>query len=103
MPTKSSTQKVTDRSDQNRTAARDISRYEVRGLERDKALVRRLAARLAASDTGAQSLRADLASKLATPPPQSRGGIYSALRRSPMVGADLDLNREKAADRDPGL
>jgi len=82
--------------------AHGISRYEVRGLERDKPLVRQLAARLAASDAEAQGLRADLASKLAAPP-QSRGGIYAALRRSPMVGADLDLNRDKAADRDPGL
>jgi hypothetical protein len=102
MATKFSAQKLTTGSDHSRMISRGISRYEVRGLERDKPLVRQLAARLAASDTEAQTLRADLASKLATAP-QPRGGIYAALRRSPMVGADLDLNRDEAADRDPGL
>jgi hypothetical protein len=102
MATKPSARTLSTGLDHDRTTARDISRYEVRGLERDKPLVRQLAARLAASDPEAQGLRAALASKLAIQP-ESRVGIYAALRRSPMVGADLDLRRDEATDRDPGL
>lgn len=102
MATKSSARTLRAGPGNGRTAARGISRYEVRGLESDKPLVRQLAARLAASDTDARSLREELISKLGTPPP-SRGGVYAALRRSPLVGGELDLNRDVAADRDPGL
>jgi hypothetical protein len=33
-------------------------------------------------------------------PPPTRGGIWAALRRSPAVGADLDLTRETVPERD---
>ncbi|MBW4093123.1 MAG: hypothetical protein HIU82_18790 [Proteobacteria bacterium] len=83
----------------HRLAARGISRFEVRSLDRDKPLLRRLAARLAADDAEAERLRAELARDVAAPEP-ARGGILAALRRSPLVGAGLDLRREPTAGRD---
>lgn len=35
--------------------------------------------------------------------PRRVGGILAALRRSPLVGADLDLVREETSGRDAGL
>ncbi len=83
----------------HRLAAQGISRFEVRGLDRDKPLLRQLAARLAADDTEAERLRAVLARDMAAPEP-ARGGILAALRRSPLVGAGLDLRREATTGRD---
>jgi hypothetical protein len=43
-----------------RLTERGISRYEVRGLEKDKELVRKLAKRLAADDADAARLRVEV-------------------------------------------
>src|ERR1700745_4171679 len=85
-----------------RLAERGISRYEVRGLARDKELVRKLAKRLAANDASAVRLRTEMLKQVADEPPR-RGGIWAALRRSPAVGADLDLTREIVPERDIDL
>jgi hypothetical protein len=85
-----------------RLSEQGISRYEVRGLAQDKDLVRRLAKRLAADDASAAQLRAEMVRQVADQPP-IRGGIWAALRRSPAVGADLDLTRETVPERDVDL
>ncbi|HXQ67934.1 MAG TPA: hypothetical protein VN980_15275 [Alphaproteobacteria bacterium] len=85
-----------------RLAERGLSRYEVRGLEADKELIRSLARRLGAGDAKAARLRTELAEKAAAEPPR-RGGILAALRRSPLVGAELGLARETGHGRDSGL
>jgi hypothetical protein len=85
-----------------RLTERGISRYEVRGLEKDKELVRKLAKRLAADDADAARLRAEVLTQVSDEPPR-RGGIWAALRRSPAVGADLDLTRETVPERDVDL
>jgi hypothetical protein len=79
-----------------------MARYEVRGLETDKQLVRKLAKRLAANDADARRLRAELAQRVTGGEP-CRGGIWAALRRSPLVGADLNLEREVVPPRDIDL
>lgn len=86
----------------NRLAEQGMSRYEVRGLARDKELVRSLAKRLAAKDADAERLRAQVLNQLSDEPPR-HGGIWAALRRSPAVGTDLDLRRELVSERDAGL
>jgi hypothetical protein len=86
-----------------RLAERGLGRFEVRGLEADKELIRGLARRLAADDAEAGALRADLARRIAGGEPQPAGGILAALRRSPLVGADLDITREETPGRDSGL
>jgi len=69
-----------------------MSRYEVRGLKRDKELVRHVARRLAAGDAAAKRLRKELTEKTKEPesPPVS---IVEALRRSPLVGLDWEIER----------
>ena len=69
-----------------------MARFEVLGLDADRELVRSLARRLAGDDPDSARIRATL--RLTISGQQSKkGGILNALRRSPLVGADLDLNR----------
>src|SRR5215467_10276319 len=89
-------------NDRRRLKDRGMARYEVRGLETDKQLVRKLARRLAANDDDAQRLRAEVARQVASGEPR-RGGIWVALRRSPLVGAGLNLEREIVRPRDVDL
>lgn len=79
----------------NRRALREraMARFEVRGLERDKKLIRDLAKRLAANDEKAQRLREELV-KEATPGNEERGGFWRWLRASPLVGSGINLERE---------
>lgn len=84
-----------------RLGERGITRYEVRGLAKDKDLVRKLAKRLATDDVNAARLQTEMSKQVADEPPR-RGGIW-ALRRSPLVGADLDLEREVVPPRDVDL
>lgn len=86
-----------------RLAERGLDRFEVRGLEADKELIRSIARRLAANDDAAGLLRADLARRIAVGEPPRVGGVLAALRRSPLVGADLDITREETPGRDVGL
>jgi hypothetical protein len=81
----------------SRLSERGLARFEVQGLETDRELIRTLARRLAQEGLPAaqlrqaleQSLQAELAPK---------GRILAALRRSPLVGAALDL----CSEHEPG-
>lgn len=86
-----------------RLAERGLDRFEVRGLPADKALLRELARQLASGDDTAAALRAELARRVAGADAPPVGGILSALRRSPLVGADLDFPREVVGGRDVAL
>ncbi len=79
-----------------------LSRYEVRGLEADKALVRDLARRLALNDDAANELRSEVTKKIGGKRAR-RGGILAALRRSPLVGAELVIERENTSGRSVDL
>ena len=83
----------------HRVALRGISRYEVRGLDKDKQLVGLLAKRLSTDDADAARLRTEMMKQVSDQPP-TRGGIWAALRRSPLVGANLNLEREVVPPRD---
>ena len=85
-----------------RLKQRGLSRYEVRGLDSDKELVRGIAKRLAENDRKADQLRSEMAQKIADEAPK-RGGILAALRRSSLRDADLDLGRDVIAGRDIDL
>jgi hypothetical protein len=70
----------------------------VLGLDTDRDLIRALARRLAQQGPEAARLRATVNQAIAgEPPPQ--GGILAALRRSPLVGADIDLRRPREEGR----
>jgi hypothetical protein len=86
-----------------RLTERGLGRFEVRGLEADKELVRSVARRLAENDAEAGALRTDLARRLGGSEPQRVGGVLAALRRSPLVEAELDLVRAETPGRDAEL
>jgi len=86
-----------------RLGERGLARYEVRGLAKDKALVREFAKRLAANDTEAERLRETVAQKVSDKWPRTGKDIWEALRRSPLVGLDLDIEREFTTGRDVDL
>jgi hypothetical protein len=79
-----------------RLTQRGFKRFEVMALESDRELIRSLARRLAEDGPKADQAREAVRSVVAGQP--KTGGILAALRRSPLVGADLDLSRP----REPG-
>lgn len=82
----------------NRLNARGMARFEVLGLDADRELIRSLARRLAENDRDATRIRATVSRTIAGEPPK-KGGILAALRRSPLVGADLEVPRSAAHGR----
>jgi hypothetical protein len=82
----------------SRLSARGLSRFEVLGRDADRDLIRTLARRLAEDSAEASRLRAAVQETIAGEPPK-KGGILAALRRSPLVGADLELTRSRDEDR----
>jgi hypothetical protein len=81
---------------------RGMARYEVLGLNADRDLIRSLAKRLAVNDRDATQIRATVSRSIAGGPPK-KGGIFAALRRSPMIGADLDVTRARPSGREVDL
>lgn len=85
-------QKRAIRNYRSRQAQRGISRFEVQALDTDRELIRALARRLA--DDGPEATQArTMVQQIVSGEPPHQGGILQALRRSPLVGADLDLGR----------
>jgi hypothetical protein len=82
-----------------RLKKRGLARFEVLGLDSDRDLIRTLARRLAEDDAEAARLRAAMSRTVSGEPPR-KGGILAALRRSPLVGADLELTRSHDEGRD---
>src|ERR1700733_15179390 len=91
-------QKKALRNYRTRLVERGMARFEVLGLDADRDLIRSLAKRLAEGDPDAAQIRAAVSQTIAGEPPK-KGGILSALRRSPLVGADLDLARSHQTGR----
>ena len=76
-----------------RLIQRGMARFEVLGLDADRELIRSLARRLADNSPEATEIRASM--RRISQAPLKRGGILAALRRSPLVGADLNLARPR--------
>ncbi|BCW90185.1 hypothetical protein sos41_33530 [Alphaproteobacteria bacterium SO-S41] len=87
----------------DRLKQRGMTRFEVLGLERDRSLIRTLAKQLAEGGDAAAKLRKTVGNGLAGGDDGPRGGILAALRRSPLVGADLDLTRDDTPARSVDL
>ena len=79
-----------------RLAQRAIKRFEVMAPETDRNLIRALGQQLAADGPKAEHARTTVKALIADTPPV-RGGIFAALRRSPLVGADIDLSRPRVS------
>jgi hypothetical protein len=93
-----SAQKRALRNYRTRLVKCGMARFEVLGLNADRELIRSLAKRLAEDDLDAARIRAAVSRTIAGEPPQ-KGGILAALRRSPLVGADLDFTRSHESGR----
>ena len=91
-------QKRALRNYRSRLVKRGMARFEVLGLDADRELIRTLAKRLAEDDPDAARIRAAVSRTIAGESPK-KGGILAALRRSPLVGADLDLTRSRETGR----
>ena len=72
----------------SRLAERGMARFEVLGRDADRELIRSFAKRLAEDGPEADRLRASVSQGITGEPPR-KGGILEALRRSPLVGADV--------------
>lgn len=83
----------------SRLGDRGLARFEVLGRDIDRDLIRSLARTLAEDTPEALELRASVSRSLAGEPPR-KGGILAALRRSPLVGADIELTRPRDAGRE---
>jgi hypothetical protein len=101
LPTGSS-QKRAIRNYRTRLGERGLARFEVLGRDADRDLIRSLARRLAEAGPEVSRLRAAVTQSMAGEPPRT-GGILAALRRSPLVGADLDLQRPREEGRDVAI
>ena len=86
----------------SRLGERGLARFEVLGLDADRDLIRALARRLADNTPEASALRAVVSSSIIGQAIQP-GGVLAALRRSPLVGADLDLSRSREEGREAAL
>jgi hypothetical protein len=91
-------QKRALRNYRSRLTERGIARFEVLGLDADRDLIRSLARRLAEDGPDAKRIRATVGRTIAGDLPR-KGGILEALRRSPLVGADLEFKRSPGAGR----
>jgi len=77
---------------------RGIVRFELQAFETDRDLIRTLARKLIEEGPNAGRTRRAMRQAVTGEPPNS-GGILAALRRSPLVGADLDLTRPREEGR----
>ena len=93
-----SSQKRAIQNYRSRLGERGLARFEVLGRDADRDLIRSIARRLAEDGPDASRLRAVVRQAIAGEPPR-KGGILAALRRSPLVGADLDLTRPRVSGR----
>lgn len=98
----SSSQKRAIQNYRSRLGERGLARFEVLGRDTDRELIRSVARHLAEEGPDAVRLRAAVTQSIAGVPPK-KGGILAALRRSPLVGADLDLTRPHEAGREVDL
>jgi hypothetical protein len=81
---------------------RGMARFEVLGLDADRELIRSLARRLAGNGPDSAGIRTAVRLAMSGEQPKT-GGILRALRRSPLVGAGLDLDRPVTPDRQVDL
>ena len=82
----------------SRLSEKGLARFEVLGRDTDCDLIRSLARCLAEDSDDASRLRAVL-SQAVSREVSRKGSILAALRRSPLVGADLDFARPREERR----
>jgi hypothetical protein len=94
----SSAQKRATETYRYRLTKRGIVRFELQALETDRDLIKTLARKLSEDGPDAGHLRRTVQQAVSGKPPKP-GGILTALRRSPLVGADLAPTRPREEGR----
>jgi hypothetical protein len=97
-----SAQKRAIKNYRSRLTKRGIVRFELQAFETDRDLIRTLARKLIEEGPEAGHVRRTVQQALSGEPAEP-GGILTALRRSPLVGADLDLTRPREEGREVDL
>lgn len=82
-----------------RLSDRGLARFEVLGRDADRDLIRVIARRLAEDSPESARLRAAVNDTINGEPPK-KGGILAALRRSPLIGADIEVTRQREEGRE---
>lgn len=95
-------QKAAIAKHRSRQASRGIVRFELQALAADRDMIRALARRLVEDGPEAVQIRRTL-QQAVLGEADRRGGILAALRRSPLVDADLDLTRPREEGREIDL
>jgi hypothetical protein len=85
-----------------RLSDRGFARFEVLGRDTDRDLIRLLARRLAENNPESARLREVVHTTINGEPPK-KGGILAALRRSPLVGANVEISRQREEGREIDL
>ena len=85
-----------------RLSDRGLARFEVLGRDADRDLIRLLARRLAENGPESARLRAAVNDTINGEPPK-KCVILAALRRSPLVGADIEIPRRREEGREIDL
>jgi hypothetical protein len=75
-----------------------MARFEVLGLDAYRELIRSLARKLSCNGPDTARIRDAVRLSIAGEQPK-KGGVLAALRRSPLVGAGLDLKRPETPGR----
>jgi len=91
-------QKRAVRNYRTRQTQRGVVRFEIQALSSDRGLIRDLARRLTENGPDAEQART-IVQQIVSGTPTKSGGILDALRRSPLVGADLDVSRSRETGR----
>ncbi len=81
---------------------RGLIRFELMAPESDRSLLREVAASLTQGGAEADKIRTELKNLCSDHAP-SKGGVISALRKSPLVGAKLKIERLKEVGRKVNL
>jgi hypothetical protein len=76
----------------SRLRKKGVARFEVLGLDADRELIRSLAKRVPQDDPEASRIRSEVTRTVSHVLPK-KGGILAALRRSPLVGLELEIDR----------
>jgi hypothetical protein len=88
----------------SRLSDRGLARFEVLGRDADRDLIRMLARRLAENGPESAKLRTAVNDTInGEPPKTNKGKILAALRRSPLVGANVEISRQREEGREIDL
>jgi hypothetical protein len=79
-----------------------LGRFEVQGRVADKKLLRELARKLAENSADSTRMRQTLADAVSNAN-EPTGSVWAALRRSPLVGGDVEFERIRAKPRTVNL